>query len=209
MHPESVYATCFCVTPVSRSTGLIYKPEEKERCVATNARHAANGVEWPRGEQQGYWPMENYRWQQRGTMVRQHQHLVFHIQHPGCHSGGAFCKTAGHTVPAVQTAPPWTPHSSSVLPTSPLGFVLLLLLMESQSSITFQCPFSSSQCECRNSTFTFPISSGWDPGKCFFTSTFSIATEVLSPCSDNFQGPTAACRTQRRKRKQTEKYLEK
>lgn len=101
MHLESLYVTCLCVTPVSRSTGLIYKPDKKERRVATNARHAANGIEWPRGEQKGYWGMESCRWQHWGTRIPQQQHLLFHIQHPGSPSG------VGHMVPTVQTIPPW------------------------------------------------------------------------------------------------------
>lgn len=107
MHLETLYVTCLCVTPVSRSTGLIYKPDKKERRVATNARHAANGIEWPRGEQKGYWGMESCWRQHRGTRIHQQQHLLFHIQHPGSASGGAFCETMGHTVPTVQTIPPW------------------------------------------------------------------------------------------------------
>lgn len=108
MHLESLYVTCLCVTPVSRSTGLMYKPDEKEKCVATNARHPANGIKWPGGEQKGYWAMESYRWQHRGPRIRRQQHLVFHIHNPDSASGAAFCETAGHMAPTVQTAPPWT-----------------------------------------------------------------------------------------------------
>lgn len=106
-HLESLYVTCLCVTPVSRPTGVIYIPEEKERCAATNARHAANGIEWLRGEQKGYRVTECYGWQHRGTRTCQKQHLIFHIQHHSRPSGGAFCETVGHTVLTLQAVSPW------------------------------------------------------------------------------------------------------
>lgn len=93
MHLMSFYITCFCVTPALRSRGLIYKPEEKERHVAANARHSADGLQWPGGEQKGYWVMESSWWQHQGTVIRQQQHLVFPSQHPGNPSGGDFCET--------------------------------------------------------------------------------------------------------------------
>lgn len=93
MHLESFYITCLCVTPVLRSRGLIYKPEEKERRVAANARHSADGLEWPGGEQKGYWVMEGYWWQHQGTAICQQQYLVFPSPHPVNPSGGAFCVT--------------------------------------------------------------------------------------------------------------------
>lgn len=73
MHLGSLYVTCLCDTPISRSTGLIYKPEGKKRHVATNAWQAANGIEWHRGEQKGHWVMERYWWQHWGTRICQQQ----------------------------------------------------------------------------------------------------------------------------------------
>lgn len=134
------------------------------------------------------------------------------ISSPGIPSEGAFCEMTGHTAPTVQTIPSWIttqlpgagcswpPHS---------GFILFLLLMESQGRIMYLRSFSSSQCGCGNSNFTFPFSSGWDPGRCSFTSTFSIGTEVLSPCNHTFQGPNPASGTHRRKRERIKKYPKK
>lgn len=80
---------------------------------------------------------------------------------------------------------------------SPSRFILFLLLLEGkdcQGRILYLYSISSNQCGCRNSTFTIPFSSGWDPGRCVFTSTFSMVTEELFPCHHIFQGPPAACR---------------
>lgn len=211
MHLESLYVTCLCVTPVSRSTGLIYKLEEKERHVATNAWHAANGIEWPGGRPEGLLSNEElilpmavprYKdtptpppclsypapWQSLGRSF---------LWNGGAHSANCADRSPvdNHAAPRHCWPPPW-------------GLFFSFCLWSPKAGSALHC-FSSSQCGCGNSTFAFPFSSGWEPGRCFFTSTFSIGTEVLSPCNHIFQGPTAACGTQRRKREQIKKYPKK
>lgn len=75
---------------------------------------------------------------------------------------------------------------------SPSRFILFLLLRDCHGRILYF--ISSSQCVCGKSTFTIPFGFGWDPGRCIFTSTFSVGTEELSPCHHIFQGQTAACK---------------